>query len=216
MTEQVKAPRRQTDWEAIEPHYRANIRSLKDIGKEYHVSDAGIIKHARKNGWTRDLNAKIQAKADAKVSAAAVSAEVSAQRAANEQTIVEANAEVQYRIRMEHRQDIGRARGLFAALLGEIEAVTVDRQSFDDVLELIAKIVRASDDDPVVQAQMETLRSGVSKLVGVAGRIDNAKKLTEMLERLVKMEREAFGINSDKGDGGGYEDLLSKLSAMGG
>ena len=41
------------DWTAIEAHYRAGIRSLKHIGDEYGVSDAGIIKRARRDCWTR-------------------------------------------------------------------------------------------------------------------------------------------------------------------
>lgn len=41
------------DWAAIQPHHHAGIRSLRDIGGEFGVSDVAIIKHARKNGWTR-------------------------------------------------------------------------------------------------------------------------------------------------------------------
>jgi len=55
--------KRTIEWDLIEPHYRAGIRSLKDIGKEFGVSDAAIIKRAKRDGWVRDLAAKIQAKA---------------------------------------------------------------------------------------------------------------------------------------------------------
>lgn len=51
------------DWEALEPHYRSGIRSLKELGKEFGCSDAAIVKHAKRNGWERDLSAKIKAKA---------------------------------------------------------------------------------------------------------------------------------------------------------
>lgn len=48
-----KAARKEIDWEAVEMQYRAGIRSLKEIGKEFGVSDAGIIKRARRDEWTR-------------------------------------------------------------------------------------------------------------------------------------------------------------------
>ena len=60
--------RKAIDWESVEIQYRAGIRSLKDIGNEFNVSDAAIIKRAKRDGWSRDLRAKIQAKAEAKVS----------------------------------------------------------------------------------------------------------------------------------------------------
>lgn len=98
------------DWEMVELHYRSGIRSLKDIGYEYGVSDAGIIKRARRDKWTRDLSAKIKAKAEAKVSAAAVSAEVSERRNANEIDIVEANASKVAEISLSHRADLAKLR----------------------------------------------------------------------------------------------------------
>lgn len=46
------------DWETLSVHYRAGVRSLKDMGLQFGVSDAAIIKKARKEGWTRDLLTK--------------------------------------------------------------------------------------------------------------------------------------------------------------
>jgi hypothetical protein len=47
--------RKVIDWEAVEIQYQAGVRSLKDIGVEFGVSDAGIIKRAKNEGWTRGL-----------------------------------------------------------------------------------------------------------------------------------------------------------------
>ena len=46
--------RKAVDWEAVEREYRAGIRSLKDIGAEFGVSDAGIVKRAKRDGWERE------------------------------------------------------------------------------------------------------------------------------------------------------------------
>lgn len=45
--------KRVIDWDALAVHYRAGVRSLKDMGQEFGVSDAAIIKKARREGWTR-------------------------------------------------------------------------------------------------------------------------------------------------------------------
>lgn len=120
--------RARVDWDAIEPHYRAGLRSLKDLGAEFEVSDAAIIKHARAKGWDRNLKAKIQAKADAKVSAAMVSAEVSETKALTEAVRIEVEAEVQARIRLTHRTDIGKYRAMGMNLAAELEAMGADEK----------------------------------------------------------------------------------------
>lgn len=195
------------DWEAVELHYRSGIRSLKDMGAEYGVSDAGIIKRAKRDGWTRNLAAKIKAKAEAKVSAAAVSAEVSVQRVANEQQVVEANADLQYRVRIEHRQDIGRTRVLFRSLLTELEAETQDVGLFKTLGELLD----TSGPDATGTWRKDKLNELYTKVIGQVGRIDGAKKLTEMLEKLVKLERQAFGIEDGELEKAGVEDLLKSI-----
>ncbi len=43
---------------------------------------------------------------------------------ATEQQVVDANAEVQYRIRIEHRQDISRTRSLLRTVLEELEVAS--------------------------------------------------------------------------------------------
>lgn len=114
--------KREIDWEAVEMQYRSGIRSLKDIGAEFGVSDAGIIKRAKRDGWARDLAAKIQAKAEAKVSASLVSAEVSEMRTLTEKAVVDAGAEAVARVRISQRTDIQRSRKLAMELMEELES----------------------------------------------------------------------------------------------
>lgn len=207
----AKADRRGTKiiaWEEVEPHYRSGIRSLADIGKEFGVSDAGIVKKARREGWTRDLAKKIAAKADAKVSAAAVSVEVSAQRAANQDQVVEANAELQYRIRMEHRRDIRRSRTLFQNLLMELESLTGTPALFERLGELLDE----GGPDAGGTWRRDKLNELYKKVIGLTGRIENSKKLVEVLEKLVRMEREAFGIDRVEGESSPLDEMLKKLA----
>lgn len=170
--------RTRVDWDALEPHYRAGIRALKDIGREFGVSDAGIIKHARDAGWTRNLKAKIQAQADAKVSAALVAAEKpeNPAKVITEAVRVEVEAEVQARVRISHRTDINRSKTITNKLLAALENLEVAEAPADDT----RKAVKAGQ----AHRALMPLKEQVAIL----------KQLTEAQKTLVTMEREAYGI----------------------
>lgn len=171
--------------------YRAGIRSLKEIGAEFGVSDAGILKRAKRDSWERDLKAKIQAKADAKVSAALVSAEVSAGRKLTEQVVVEVNGQAVANIRIAHRTDIARMRRLVLQMLGEIEHETDNL----DLYEQLGDLLRSEDD------KGQDKRNDIyQKVISSASRIDSMKKLAETMKVLITMEREAYGIKDDSVD----------------
>ena len=157
--------RKQIDWDVIEPHYRAGIRALKHIGEEFGVSDAAIIKHARKFGWTRNLLAKIQAKADEKVSAAMVSDLVSAGKKLTEADRIESDSTLQADVRISHRKDIGRYNSLVAKLFREVENATA----------------KEGEESP-------------AEILTIPQRVDCTKKLTDAAKTLITLEREAWGI----------------------
>jgi hypothetical protein len=192
--------RKAIDWEAVEIQYRAGIRSLHDIGAEFGVSGAGILKRARKDGWTRDLSARIKAKADAKVSAALVNdtlvndaaevnGEVNAQTEIAEATVIEVEAEVQARIRLAHRKDIQRNRNLAMRMLGELEEVTDNRELYSQLGDLLQ-----APDDKGNDKRYEIYR----KVIELPSRIDGVRKLADTLRVLVSLEREAYGIKSEE------------------
>lgn len=199
------------DWIQIEVDYRAGVKPLRQIAEEHGITHGAVNKRAKRDGWTRDLKAKIQAVAEAKVSKAAVSAEVSMQRVVTEQQVVEANAEVQYRVRMEHRQDIGRARGLFRTMLEELETAS-DKEGqalIEQLVEVMNPAAEGESEDAASrrQARMQRL---LNRVLGSPERIDSGKKLVDMLEKVVRLEREAFGID-DKEGGSEVDKLLAKI-----
>lgn len=199
------------DWAAMEPHYRAGIRSLADLGKEFHCSAPAIVKHAEKNGWTRDLKAKIVAKAEAKVNAATVNATVNSARTLTENAVVEAAADAQFNVRMSHRTDITRTRGLFRSLIQELEVASTPEGL--DLFETLRELVYSppAEDDKVGQQRAERQRLAFEKALGLGGRVVSAKTLTDMLEKLVNMERVAYGID-DKAGASDLDKLLKKLA----
>lgn len=91
------------DWERVETDYRAGLLSLREIATAHGLTHGAINKRAKRDGWVRDLAAKIKAKADALVSKQAVSNSVSAAELATERQIVEANALEVAAVRMNQR-----------------------------------------------------------------------------------------------------------------
>lgn len=172
------------DWERIEADYRAGLLSVREIAASNGVSHVAIGKRAKRDGWERDLQAKIKAKADALVTKAEVTKEVTSEQTVTERRIVEANAQVIADVRVSHRRDIARARSLAMKLLDELEIQTDNI----DLLEQIEAALASGDDSP------DGLMRVFQRVTSTAGRIDSAKKLAEAMKVLVGMEREAYGI----------------------
>jgi len=175
------------DWERIEADYRAGIKSVREIADAAGVSHTAINKRAKVNSWPRDLGGKIKAKADALVSKALVSSEVSNAAKVSEKLTVDVESEVQARIRIGHRKDIGRYRTLCMSLLAELEAQTADVPALIHLGELLR-----SEDDKGVDKLNDIYRA----VIGLPERTKTLKALSESLKVLIALEREAFGIES--------------------
>ena len=196
--------KKQINWMQIEVDYRAGIKTLRQIADENGISHQAIDKRAKKEEWMRDLTAKIQAKAEAAVAKAAVAKSVDKEKAATEREVVEANAELQYQIRISHRKHIQRVKTLLMALLGEAESQSDDRQLYKQLGEMLA----SPDEDKNVDKLHELYKKATS----LPQRVTVVKQVTETLATLIKLEREAFGIDKEEKASGGYESLLKELA----
>lgn len=177
-----------TDWERVELDYRAGLLSVREIADARGCSHTAINKRAKKEGWERDLQAKIRAKADSMVSKREVSKEVSAERMETERNVVEANAQVIADIRMAHRKDIRRSRTLCLSLLEEVESQTINPELYQELGEML----RSEDKNGV-----DRRNDLYNKVISSAGRISSMKQLAETLRILVALEREAYNIASE-------------------
>ena len=185
------ADKKVIDWESIEQDFRAGILSQREIAGQYGVSHAAIQKRAKRDGWDRDLNAKIKAKADALVARREVAKEVATANAATERQIIEANAERIAQVRGEHRSDIARVRNLGLTLLGELESQSADPVMLAQLGELMA----SPDENGV-----DKLNDLYKKIISTPSRVDSAKKVAETLRHAIGLEREAYGLD-DKASG---------------
>lgn len=180
------------DWERIEVDYRAGVLSLREIASANGITHGAINKRAKRDGWCRDLAAKIRAKADELVSRQAVSTAVSTAKAVSERQIIAANAERIAQVRGEHRGDIQRVRSLALNLLGELEGQSA---RLDD-LAALGELLRSEDDDG-----NDRRNDLYMKIISTPSRIDSAKKVAETLKHAIGMEREAYGLDDKKPTG---------------
>lgn len=50
------------NWERVELDYRSGIKTLREIADEQGITHGAINKRAKRDGWVRDLTAKIKAR----------------------------------------------------------------------------------------------------------------------------------------------------------
>ena len=184
------------DWERIELDYRAGIKTLRQIADEHGITHGAVNKRAKRDGWERDLSEKINAKADALVSKAAVSSEVSKETRIAEKQIIDINAQAVAEIRLAHRRDIHRARKLTNALLDELEQET-DAETLAN-LRALGELMFNPDE----KTGRDKLNEIYQAVISLPERSKTMKTLAESLQKLVEMERQAFGMDA-KDSGGG-------------
>lgn len=178
------------DWERIELDYRAGIKTLRQIAAKQGISEGAIRKRAKREDWTRDLSGRIQDKAEQLVRKQAVRKEVRKQSAVSERVLVEANAQAVADVRLAHRHDIHRARRLTNALLDELEHQTdpATLALLSDLGELLIE-----PDERGVDKLNDLYRA----IISLPERSKTLKVLAESLQKLVDMERKAFGMDTE-------------------
>ncbi|HHX8939237.1 TPA: hypothetical protein ACVPL5_001132 [Yersinia enterocolitica] len=193
------------DWEAIESAYRAGLMSIREIASQHGITHGAINKRAKRDGWERDLKAKIKAKADSLVSKREVSSKVSTETATNERILIEANAEVIANVRMEHRGDIRRARATTNALFDELGAECADVAA----LEKLGELMFNPDDKG-----QDRLNEIYHKVISMPDRVKSVKALSDALKNLIGLERQAYDIDGPEGDNSvkKLSDLMDSLS----
>ncbi|WP_324734110.1 hypothetical protein [Pseudomonas paeninsulae] len=189
------------DWESIERDYRAGLLSVREIASARSTSHTAINKRAKRDGWDRDLKAKIKARADALVSKQEVSTQVSTAGAETEREIVESNALAIVSVRMNHRTDISRSRRLANALLEELEGMTGSRELFAQLGVLLAS--------PDGNGQ-DKLSELYHKVIALPGRSKVLKELSDTLKTMITLERQAYNLDDQQHEDT-YEDRLKRL-----
>lgn len=191
------------DWERVELDYRAGILTLREMGTLHGLSEGAIRKRAKRDNWTRDLNAKIKQRADELVRKEEVRKAVRAEGRVSELRQVEIGGELLKEIKLGQRTRITRATTLAGKLMEELESITDNR----DLFEQLGELMREPDDNG--QDKRNDL---YHKVIDLQGRVKMTKELSETLKTLMGMECQAFGLTDQVGEES-YEDRLARLMA---
>lgn len=186
--------KQQADWERIESEYRAGILSLREIAARQGITEGAIRKKAKRLGWPRDLQRKIQQRAtdlDERQQALLAREKEGKPLPATladlrEAEIIEVAARNVAVVRMKHREDIDRLRQLARALVIELQLMTGERQMLSDLAHKLAA-------DKVISG--DQVRA-LEKALSATGRSTLLQRLAETTKTIVALEREAYGMDA--------------------
>ena len=181
MSDRVKV-----NWESVELAYRANVKTVAQIAKEFGLKDSTLRSRAKRNGWSRDLGKRIRLEADSIVNANAVKREVGRLESIDNAT-VEENAKLTASIRISHREDIGKARALSMMLLDDLKAQvgTENRKRLEDlfIAALKAEVIDAS------------ALEAYERVTSISNHMRTLKDLADIMTKFVALERQAYGLD---------------------
>ena len=192
----MAAPRK-IDYDRIEHGWRAGLLSPHQLAASYteetgqKVSHAAIIKHFKKQGIARDLSAKINDRANAMVTEAMVTGKVTAKPTIPDAAIIEEGSVQVANVKLAHRRDIQRARRLTNSLLDELE-----QQTAPETLAMLSQLgeLLCEPDEKTGRDRLNELYRAV---ISLPERSKTMKVLAESLQKLVDMERQAFGMDKE-------------------
>jgi hypothetical protein len=196
------------NWAAIEAEYRANQLSIRQIAANYNISEGGIRRRAKKEGWERDLADKVRKRVNDKLilaeSAQASTREVRTNGThdnvrtsddggsvegplsggLSEDQIVEYAAITAVEVVRSHRADISRFKNITQGF-----AIHLERQVKSGKLKMVdAKSGKPFEVDIPLDYIARALNSG-----------------TGALKSLIGLERQAFNLDAGEDDGGDDE-----------
>ena len=178
--------RLKVNWERVELAYRANVKTVAQIAKEFGLKDSTLRSRAKRNGWSRDLGKRIRLEADSIVNANAVKREVGRLESIDNAT-VEENAKLTASIRISHREDIGKARALSMMLLDDLKAQvgTENRKRLEDlfIAALKAEVIDAS------------ALEAYERVTSISNHMRTLKDLADIMTKFVALERQAYGLD---------------------
>lgn len=172
-----------TDWERIESDYRVGIKTLREIADEQGLTEGAIRKRAKRDGWERDLAAKVRAKAEALVRKDAVRSTV--RNEATEKVIVDANAYAVAGVAIRHRTDLRDLRDVAIGMLAELRGAGEHVDTLDQIAQMLG--------DP--DADENRLRQALNKAVSLPSRVGSIKAIAETITRLIDADRTAWKLD---------------------
>lgn len=198
------------DWEKIEFDYRAGVMSLREIGELHEVNYVKIKRRADKEGWDRDLTARIQAKAKALVTKQPVTADETEKRLVTENETITENANLIANVIRSHRTGLANLQKVCDDLMSELVTQSISKEALQQIAEL-AILQQTQDGDQPDPKDVQKRLDSFLKLLGLSDRADTFKKLVDAKTRLVTLERTIFDFDKGAGTKQSLGEFLESL-----
>ena len=166
------------DWEAVERDYRTGRYSLSELSAMHGPAKQTIADRAKKHGWEKDLSAPVRQRTREKVVKGTLSPEALEALEGDDAAIVEEASNLNAAVAAGHRRQLTAWR-------------TILDQYTERLTEQTARgtmSVKTRDGDV---AEVDVPLDYVGKALGAG---------TQALERVVRMERESYGLDDDDGN----------------
>ena len=178
----------------MEPHYRANHLSLRELGAMYDVRAPSIVKHAASQSppWKRDLTAAIDARADELVNEAETLANTKANAEANKtrvlatSNVIQATATVIADVRLGQRSRFKHLSNLSIEMFMELDAQFRNRTDLRTLGELMEQVDDKGRPDELTKLYREVIE--------LPDQIKALKDLTDIIAKITAMETVAYKL----------------------
>lgn len=194
-----KKTKKTPDWQRIRAEYRAGQLSIREIARQYDLSETAIRKKAKTEGWTRDLSSQVREK----VRTDLVRSEVRTEKgsALTDDEIIEEAAARGVLIVRGHQKAIGEAMELFAVLMLELKEATRLREEIEEAI-----ILETAED------KTDKRRARMLAAVSLGGRVSTLRDLSTAMKTYITLERQAFNLDDHGTDDCSHERALEELA----
>ena len=179
---------KKTDWESIQNEYRAGQLSIRAIASKYGVGESTIRKRANKNSWERDLTDKVRKATKSKLVRTMV-------RSKKDLEAVDSDF---YEGLVELDLDGGAHNG------AQCSKVRTDEEIIEEASDCAASVVfEQRETIKNFRGILDKFYNNLAKTEITAKNRSSALKdfkyCTEVFEKLVRLERQAYSLDEEKG-----------------
>ena len=206
MTEEKKV----ADWELIEKHYRAGIKTVRQLAQEFGVSHTAVQKRATKFGWVRDLTEKIQQTAKSMVATQVVARSVATETKLTDAQTIQAYSEVIASVDMVQREDLGVALAVARSQMLELAGLGDPR--FAGALQHLADQMDESTEDDDGRVKTDKANELYRYIISLPGRVKMAKEIAGAHGVYIPLQRKVFGMDGKDSNSTPFEDMLRSIA----
>ena len=200
------------DWESVRLDYETGMLTFREMSASHGMAISSIHKYAKTHGWSRVDKSKLHKRVQEKLNDEAMGKQLTANKGTGDSDNVrriidpvEVAATIQTNIIQSHRGMIDRARILLNEML---MALDIKHSSGQSLMEIAKVLAMDPKGDNIDKKQLDDYL----RQLGLGPDAEVFDKLSRTMERLIKLERQAYGVKEEEGaQQKTYEERLREL-----